>query len=73
MFWEQYEVSIHFKTHLTNVEKLACLGHAPKDGPAIQAMEGLSRSAVQYGKEAMARICTANTMLLANIYKHLRP
>ena len=32
---------VHSKTQLTNVEKLAYLRHAIKDGPAVQAVEGL--------------------------------
>ena len=47
-FWEQFEASVHCKTQLTNVEKLAYLRHALKDGPAVQAIEGLSQSANQY-------------------------
>ena len=47
-FWEQFEVSIHFKTHLTKVEKLVYIWHALKGRPAKQAKEGLSRSADRY-------------------------
>ena len=47
-FWEQFEVSIHSKTRLINVQKLAYLRHALKGGLAVQVMEGLSQSADQY-------------------------
>ena len=46
--WEQFKVLIHSKTHLMNVKKFAYLRHALKDGPSLQAIEGLSRSADQY-------------------------
>ena len=39
---------VNSKTQLTNVEKLAYLGHALKDVPVVEAIEGLSRSADQY-------------------------
>ena len=67
-FQEQFEVSNHFKTHLTNVEKLACLRHALKRGPANQAIEGLSQSAGQY-KEAVG--CLKGVMINLALYiKH---
>ena len=49
-FWEQLEVSIHSKTHLRNVEKLAYLRHALTDGPALQPLEGLSRPPISMKK-----------------------
>ena len=43
-------VFVHCITQLTNVEKLAYmyLRHALKDGPAVQAIEGLSQLVDQY-------------------------
>ena len=47
-FWEQYEVSIHSRTQLTDAEKLAYLRHSLKDGPARHVIEGLSGSGTEY-------------------------
>ena len=43
-FWEQYEVSIHTRRHLSNAEKLAYLRSSLKDGSAMAVIEGLTQS-----------------------------
>ena len=47
-FWEQYEVSIHSRTWLTDAEKLTYLRHSLKDGPARHVIEGLSGLGSEY-------------------------
>ena len=47
-FWQQFEVSIHKKESLQNVEKLAYLRDALKGGSANQVIEGLSQTAGNY-------------------------
>lgn len=47
-FWEQFVVSVHGKTNLSNAEKLVYLQHALKDGTAKRVIEGLSRSSEHY-------------------------
>ena len=49
-FWEQFEVSIHKKEILEDVEKLAYLRDALKDGSAKQVIQGLSRTAGNYAE-----------------------
>ena len=49
-FWEQYEVSIHSRIHLTDAEKLAYLRHSLKDGPALHVIEGVTGSGSEYGE-----------------------
>ena len=49
-FWEQYEVSIHSRTHLTDPEKLAYLRQSLKNGPARHVIEGLSGSGNDYAE-----------------------
>jgi len=49
-FWEQFEVSVHSKTGLSDAEKLVYLQHALKGGAAKQAIEGLSRSGDHYAE-----------------------
>ena len=49
-FWEQFDVTIHSKSILTNAEKLAYLQHALKGGSARQTIKGLSRSGDQYAE-----------------------
>ena len=44
-FWEQFAVSVHDHTDLSEAEKLVYLQQAIKDGPAKTAIEGLSDSA----------------------------
>ena len=51
-FWEQYDVSIHSRTQLPDVEKLACMRHSLKDGPARHVIEGLTSSGSAH-KEAI--------------------
>ena len=52
-FWEQYEISIHSRTQLTDIEKLAYLRQSLKDGLARSVIEGLSGSGTDYA-EAIA-------------------
>ena len=47
-FWEQFEVSVHSKPHLSDPEKLAYLRQAVKGGPARYVIEGLSGSGDDY-------------------------
>lgn len=47
-FWEQFTVSVHIRSKLTDAEKLAYLRHAHKDGSAKSVVEGLSRSGDHY-------------------------
>ena len=48
LFWEQFEVFVHSKTHISDAEKFAYLRQAIKDGPARHAIEGLAHSASNY-------------------------
>ena len=47
-FWEQFEVSIHKKENLEDVEKLAYLRDALKDGSPKLVIQGLSQTAGNY-------------------------
>ena len=47
-FWEQFTVTVHDRSKLSNSEKLTYLRHALKDGSAKQVVEGLSSSGEQY-------------------------
>ena len=47
-FWEQFCVSVHDRSHLSNAEKLVYLRQAVKDGSARRTIEGLSRSGEHY-------------------------
>ena len=47
-FWEQFSISVHDRSHLTDVEKLVYLRQAVKNGSAKNAIEGLSRSGDHY-------------------------
>jgi hypothetical protein len=47
-FWEQFSVSVHDRTSLSDAEKLVNLQHAIKSGEAKGAIEGLSRSGDNY-------------------------
>ena len=47
-FWEQFKVSIDSKSQLDDAEKLTYLEQALKDGPAKNAIEGLSGSGDDY-------------------------
>ena len=51
-FWEQFYVSVHGKTSLSDAEKLVYLQHSLKDGSAKHVIEGLSRTGDCY-KEAV--------------------
>ena len=51
-FWEQFNATVHAKEHLSDVDKLAYLQHALKDGTAKYTIEGLAQSAGSY-KEAI--------------------
>ena len=48
MFWEQYEVSIHSRTWLTDAEKLAYLRHLLKDSPGWHIIKGFSGFGSEY-------------------------
>ena len=47
-FWEQFTVSVHNRSNLSNAEKIIYLQHAIKDGSAKNAIEGLSHSGDNY-------------------------
>ena len=47
-FWEQFSISVHEHSHLSNAEKLVYLQQAIKSGSAKNAIEGLSRSGDHY-------------------------
>lgn len=49
-FWEQFRVSVHDRSHLSDAEKLAYLRQALKDGTAKSTVEGLSHSGAQYAE-----------------------
>jgi len=49
-FWEQFDVSVHSKSGISDAEKLVYLQHALKGGTAKQAIEGLSRSGDHYAE-----------------------
>ena len=49
-FWEQSEVSIYRKENIENVEKVAYLTDALKDGSAKLVIQGLSQTAGNYAK-----------------------
>lgn len=50
IFWEQFVVSVHARSNLTDTEKLAYLRHALKGGGAKGVIEGLSRSRDHYNE-----------------------
>ena len=56
-FREQFCVSIHDRSHLTDLKKLAYLRYSLKDGSAKNVIEGLSRSGDCY-KEAIDSLKT---------------
>ena len=41
-FWDQFSVSVHCRTNLSNAEKIVYLQHTLKDGLARNAIEGLA-------------------------------
>lgn len=47
-FWEQFCVSVHERTNLSNAEKLVYLQQSLKGGTAKHTIEGLSRSGDNY-------------------------
>ena len=47
-FWDQFTVSVHERTNISNAEKIVYLQHALKDGSAKNAIEGLSHSGDNY-------------------------
>ena len=47
-FWEQFSISVHDRSSLSNSEKLVYLQHALKDVSAKHVIEGLSRSGEHY-------------------------
>ena len=49
-FWEQFCISVHDRSSLSDSEKLVYLQHALKDGSAKRVIEGLSRSGEHYGE-----------------------
>ena len=49
-FWDQFTVSVHDRTNLSNAEKIVYLQHALKDGSAKNAIEGLSHSGENYSE-----------------------
>ena len=51
-FWEQFDISIHSRSKLSDTEKLVYLKNALKDGTAKGVIEGLSQSGEHY-KEAI--------------------
>ena len=51
-FWEQFTATVHAKEQLSDVDKLAYLQHALKDGTAKYTIEGLAQSSGSY-KEAI--------------------
>ena len=51
-FWEQFSVSVHGQSNLSDSEKLVYLQHALKEGSAKVVIEGLSQSGDNY-KEAV--------------------
>ena len=49
-FWEQFCISVHDRSSLSDSEKLVYLQHALKDGSAKHVIEGLSRSGEHYAE-----------------------
>ena len=52
LFWEQFQVSMHSKIHISDAEKFAYLRQAVKDGPARYVIEGLAHLATNYANAA---------------------
>ena len=48
-FWEQFTISVHERTSLSDAEKLVYLQQALKGGSAKSSIEGLSRTGENYG------------------------
>ena len=49
-FWEQFCISVHDRSSLSESEKLVYLQQAPKDGPAGHVIDGLTRSGEHYAE-----------------------
>lgn len=49
-FWEQFSISVHGRTKLSDSEKLVYLQQALKGGTAKQSIEGLSKSGDNYSE-----------------------
>ncbi len=49
-FWEQFRISVHDRTHLSDSEKLVYLQQSLKSGSAKSTIEGLSRSGENYAE-----------------------
>ena len=49
-FWEEFFISIHSRSGLSDTEKLVYLRHSLKDGIAKGVIEGLSRSGDYYSE-----------------------
>ena len=47
-FWEQYDILIHSRAHLTDMQKLAYLCHLPQHSPAKHIVKGLLRMGSEY-------------------------
>ena len=47
-FWEQFSISVHDRSSLSDTEKLVYLRQSLKDGTAKKVIEGLSQSGDQY-------------------------
>ena len=47
-FWEQFGISVHHRSNLSDSEKLVYLQHSLKDGSVKNIIEGLSRSGEHY-------------------------
>ena len=47
-FWEQFFVSVHSRTNISDTEKVVYLQQALKDSTAKHAIEGLSRTGDDY-------------------------
>ena len=49
-FWDQFSISIHNRTDLTNAEKMVYLQNALKDRTAKHTIEGLTKSGEHYNE-----------------------
>ena len=65
-FWEQFSISVHDRSHLTDLEKLVYLRQAVKDGSAKNAIEDLSRSGDHY-REAIECLLSRYNVLASSI------
>ena len=48
LFWEQFQVAVHDKPHLREIDKLTYLRDAVKGGPARNVIQGLTQTADSY-------------------------